>query len=46
MKDKITVAIAKQELKIAGEQNPGPWTEHSQNVGLAAKRSICIKTYD
>lgn len=29
--------IAEEELKIAGQLNPGPWTEHSINVGLAAK---------
>lgn len=25
------------ELKIAGEMNPGPWTGHSLNVGIAAR---------
>lgn len=29
--------IAEKELNIAGELNPGPWTEHSINVGLAAQ---------
>lgn len=29
--------IAEEELKIAGQLNPGPWTEHSINVGLAAQ---------
>lgn len=29
--------IALDELKIAGEMNPGPWTEHSQNVAKAAE---------
>ncbi|WP_055668670.1 HDOD domain-containing protein [Desnuesiella massiliensis] len=28
---------AEKELEIAGRLNPGPWTEHSINVGLAAK---------
>lgn len=28
--------IALQELEIAGELNPGQWTEHSKNVALAA----------
>jgi HD superfamily phosphohydrolase YqeK len=28
---------AEKELKLAGQLNPGPWTEHSLNVGLAAK---------
>lgn len=28
---------ALNELRIAGEMNPGPWTEHSFNVGEAAK---------
>ena len=27
--------IALQELEIAGELNPGQWTEHSKNVALA-----------
>lgn len=29
--------MAEKELNIAGELNPGPWTEHSINVGLAAQ---------
>ena len=29
---------AERELTIAGMLNPGPWTLHSKNVGLAAKR--------
>lgn len=29
--------IAERELMIAGELNPGPWTEHSINLGLAAQ---------
>jgi putative nucleotidyltransferase with HDIG domain len=29
--------IAEEELKIAGQLNQGPWTEHSINVGLAAQ---------
>ncbi len=29
--------LAEEELKIAGQLNPGPWTEHSINVGLAAQ---------
>lgn len=28
---------AEKELEIAGQLNPGPWVEHSINVGLAAK---------
>jgi hypothetical protein len=28
---------ALQELKLAGEMNPGPWTKHSENVGIAAR---------
>lgn len=28
---------ALEELKIAGNMNPGPWTKHSENVGIAAK---------
>lgn len=26
-----------KELQIAGELNPGPWTKHSYNVGIAAE---------
>lgn len=29
--------IAIKELEIAGNMNPGPWTEHSLNVAKAAK---------
>ena len=29
--------IAEEELKIAGQLNKGPWTEHSINGGLAAQ---------
>ena len=32
-----TIDEAKKELKIAGQLNPGPWTEHSLNVGIAAR---------
>lgn len=28
---------AERELEIAGEMNPGPWTKHSINVGIAAE---------
>lgn len=28
---------AENELSIAGELNPGPWVQHSENVGKAAK---------
>ena len=28
---------AEKELQIAGELNPGPWTKHSLNVGIAAR---------
>lgn len=28
--------VAEQEIRIAGELNPGPWTSHSLNTGLAA----------
>lgn len=27
---------AAEELNIAGKLNPGPWTKHSENVGIAA----------
>ena len=37
-----TAEEALQELKIAGEMNPGPWTKHSENVGIAA-RNIAAK---
>ncbi len=29
--------IAEEELRLAGQLNKGPWTEHSINVGLAAQ---------
>ncbi len=32
-----TKEIAEQELQMAGELNPGPWTKHSINVGIAAR---------
>ena len=32
-----TIEEAKKELEIAGELNPGPWTAHSINVGIAAR---------
>lgn len=32
-----TMEEAENELKIAGELNPGPWTKHSINVGIAAR---------
>lgn len=32
-----SINVAQEELKIAGELNPGPWIKHSENVGLAAK---------
>lgn len=28
---------ALEELKIAGEMNPGPWVKHSENVGIAVR---------
>lgn len=28
---------AEKELRVAGEMNPGPWTKHSINVGIAAR---------
>ena len=31
------IITAEKELKLAGELNPGPWTQHSINVGIAAK---------
>ena len=34
-----------KELEIAGEINPGPWTKHSINVGIAA-RNIAQKIPD
>lgn len=32
-----TIEEAKSELEIAGKLNPGPWIEHSLNVGIAAR---------
>ena len=32
-----TAEEALKELEIAGEINPGPWTKHSINVGVAAR---------
>lgn len=32
-----TTKQAEEELKIAGEMNPGPWVKHSENVGIAAR---------
>ena len=32
-----TIEEAEYELKIAGELNPGPWTKHSINAGIAAR---------
>ena len=32
-----TIEEAKSELEIAGKLNPGPWIEHSLNVGVAAR---------
>lgn len=32
-----SIEIAEEELRIAGELNPGPWTKHSVNVGIAAR---------
>ncbi len=37
-----TIEEALEELKIGGEMNPGPWTKHSENVGIAA-RNIASK---
>ena len=31
------IATAEAELQLAGEMNPGPWTGHSRNVGVAAR---------
>jgi len=36
---------ALEELRIAGEMNPGPWVKHSENVGIAA-RNIAEKIPD
>lgn len=32
-----TIEETKKELEIAGNLNPGPWTKHSLNVGIAAR---------
>ena len=32
-----TIEEAKKELELAAELNPGPWIEHSVNVGIAAR---------
>ena len=32
-----TIKEAKIELEIAEKLNPGPWIEHSLNVGVAAR---------
>lgn len=32
-----SIEIAKKELEIAGDLNPGPWTNHSSNVALARR---------
>lgn len=32
-----TIEEAIKELEIAGQLNPGPWTKHSLNVGIAAR---------
>ena len=32
-----TKEVAMQELEIAGQMNPGPWTKHSYHVAMAAK---------
>ncbi len=37
-----SIEQALDELKIAGQLNPGPWTKHSENVGIAA-RNIASK---
>ena len=37
-----TIEEAKKELEIAENLNPGPWTKHSLNVGIAA-RNIASK---
>ncbi len=31
------IKTAEKELEMAGEMNPGPWTKHSVNVGVAAR---------
>lgn len=37
MESRMDIALAKQELEMAKKKNPGPWINHSYNVGLAAK---------
>ena len=37
-----TISEALKELEIAGTKNPGPWTKHSENTGLAAFRITII----
>ncbi|MCM1119663.1 MAG: HDOD domain-containing protein [bacterium] len=32
-----TVEEARRELDVAAQLNPGPWIEHSINVGIAAR---------
>lgn len=32
-----SIEMAQKELEIAGRLNPGPWTDHSRNVALAAQ---------
>ncbi len=32
-----TIEGARRELELAGQMNPGPWVEHSLNVGIAAR---------
>ena len=39
-----TIDEAKKELEIAGQLNPGTWTAHSLNVGIAA-RNIARKVW-
>ena len=42
-----TIEEAKKELEIAGKMNPGPWTAHSLNVGIAAKNiAECVPGID
>ena len=31
------IKTAEAALELAGTMNPGPWTEHSRNVGIAAR---------
>jgi len=37
-----SIKQAEQELELAYEKNPGPWTKHSKNTGIAA-RNIASK---